>query len=71
MSGPHILYQPKLSPSDEEADKEVAQVCKVPVYYHIRSLTRRRHRYYTYNMLDSIDKKLLKRLHTSSLEEMV
>ena len=40
ISGSHILYLPMLTPSDEEADKEVAQICKTPVYYHIRSLHR-------------------------------
>ena len=35
VSGKHILYPPQLSPSDEEADKEVTQICKAPVYYHL------------------------------------
>ena len=39
----HVLYPPVQSPSDEEADCEVAAICSVPVYYRVRSqLTRRR-----------------------------
>ena len=38
----HVLYPPVLSPSDEEADREVAAICRAPVYYRLRSqLTRR------------------------------
>ena len=33
VSGVHTLYPPKQSPSDEEADKEVTQICKALVYY--------------------------------------
>ena len=32
-----VLYPPVQSPSDEEANKEVAVICNVPVYYRVRS----------------------------------
>ena len=49
-----VLYPPVLSPSDEEADAEVAAICRRPVLYHmIQSRTRRR-RYYMYNSLDTV-----------------
>ena len=67
----HTLYPPQLSPSDEEADKEVAQMCQAPVYYRVKSLTSRHHCYYTYHILDKIDERISKRLCTSSLEETV
>ena len=49
------LHLPVQSPSDdEEADREVAAICKAPEYYRVRShLCRRRH-YYMYNALDDI-----------------
>ena len=40
VSGVHTLYPPNQSLSDEEANKEVAQICKAPVYYRLQSLTR-------------------------------
>ena len=51
----HVLYPPVQSPSDEEADREVAVICRAPVYYRVRSKVTRRHRYYMYNALDSIE----------------
>ena len=51
----HVLYPPVQSPSDEEADQEVAAICRAPVYYRIRSQLTRRCRYYMYNALDSIE----------------
>ena len=48
------LYPPVLSPSDEEADREVAEICKAPIYYRVRSRHTKRHRYYTYDALDYI-----------------
>ena len=51
----HVLYPPVQSPSDEEADREVAAICKAPVYYWVRSQLTRRHRYYMYHALDSIE----------------
>ena len=51
----HVLYPPVQSPSDEEADREVAAICRAPVYYQVRSQLTRRCRYYMYNALDSIE----------------
>ena len=51
----HVLYPPVQSPSDEEADREVAAICRAPVYYRVRSQLTRRCRYYMYNALDSIE----------------
>ena len=48
----HVLYPP--SPSDEEADREVAAICGAPVYYWVRSQLTHRCRYDMYNALDSI-----------------
>ena len=48
------LYPPVLSPSDEEADREVAAICKAPIYYRVRSRNTKRRRYYTYDALDYI-----------------
>ena len=42
------------SPSDEEADREVAVICRAPEYYWVRSHVRRRHHYFMYNTLDDI-----------------
>ena len=51
----HVLYPPVQSPSDKEADREVAAICRVPVYYRVRSQLTCRHQYYMYNALDSIE----------------
>ena len=51
----HILYPPVQSLSDEEANREVAAICRAPVYYRVRSQLTRRRRYYMYNALDSIE----------------
>ena len=51
----HVLYPPVQSPSDKEADQEVAAICRAPVYYRVRSQLTRRCRYYMYNALDSIE----------------
>ena len=48
------LHPPVQSPSDEEADQEVAAICRAPEYYWIRSHIRRRHHYFMYNTLDDI-----------------
>ena len=50
----HLLYPLVQSPSDEEADREVAAICRAPVYYWVRSQLTRRRQYYMYNALDSI-----------------
>ena len=47
----HLLVQ---SPSDEEADHEVAAICKASEYYRVRSHLCRRCRYFVYNALDDI-----------------
>ena len=46
------LHPPAQSPSDKEADREVAVICKAPEYYRVRSHVRRRRRYFLYNALD-------------------
>ena len=51
----HVLYPPVQSPSDEEADREVAAICRAPVYYWVRSQLTHRRRYYMYHALDSIE----------------
>ena len=48
------LQLPVQSPSDEEADREVAVICKPLEYYRVRSHLRRRHHYFMYNALDDI-----------------
>ena len=47
-----LLHPPVQSPSDEEADREVAAICRAPEYYRVRSHIRRRHHYFMYNALD-------------------
>ena len=42
------------TPSDEEANREVAEICKAPEHYRVRSHLRRRRYYYMYNTLDDI-----------------
>ena len=51
----HVLYPAMQSPSDEEADREVATICRARVYYQVRSQLTHRCRYYMYNALDSIE----------------
>ena len=51
----HVLYPPMQSTSNEEADQEVAAICRAPVYYRVRSQLTRRCQYYMYNALDSIE----------------
>ena len=50
-----ILYTPEQSPSDKEADREVAAFCKAPVYYRMTQKGRRRRHYYFYSPLDNIE----------------
>ena len=47
------LHPPAQSPSDEEADREIAAICRAPEYYQVRSHVHRRHRYFMYNALDA------------------
>ena len=42
------------TPSDEEADREVAAICRSSEQYRVRAHLRRRHRYLMYNALDDI-----------------
>ena len=48
------LHPPMQSLSDEEADQEVAMICRAPEYYRVRSHVHRRHHYFMYNALDDI-----------------
>ena len=48
------LHLPVHSPSDEEADREVAAICRPSEYYQVRSQLHRRHHYFMYNTLDDI-----------------
>ena len=45
---------PVQTPSDEEADREVAAICKPSEYHRVRSHIRRRRHYFMYNALDDI-----------------
>ena len=48
------LHPPPQSPSDKEADREVAAICRAPEYYRVRSHVCRRRRYFLSNALDDI-----------------
>ena len=48
------IHIPVQSPSNEEADREVAAICRAPEYYRVRSHVRRRRQYFMYNTLDDI-----------------
>ena len=48
------LHPPVQSPSNEEADWEVAAICRTPEYYRVRSHVCRRRHYFMYNALDDI-----------------
>ena len=63
-----VLYPPIQSPSDEEADREVAAICSAPVYYWVKSRKTWRRQYYTYDSLDFIDETTMgkRRCYTSS-----
>ena len=62
-----VLYPPIQSPSDEEADWEVAEICSAPVYYRVKSCHTRRRQYYTYDFLDFIEEEYRgKRRHYTS-----
>ena len=51
LQQPHFPMQ---SPSDKEADREVAAICKAPEYYRVRSHVHHRRHYFVYNALDDI-----------------
>ena len=62
-----VLYPPIQSPSDKEADREVAAICSAPVYYQVKSRNTRRHQYSTYDSFNFIDKNVRgKRRHYTS-----
>ena len=42
------------TPSDEEADREVAAICRPSEHYRVRSHLHRRHHYFMYHQLDDI-----------------
>ena len=46
---PHVQ-----TPSDKEADREVAAICRAPAQYRVRSHVHCRHHYIFYNALDDI-----------------
>ena len=48
------LPLPVQTPSDEEADREVAAISRPSEYYRVRSHLRCRHYYFMYNTLDDI-----------------
>ena len=48
------LHLPVQSPSDEEADREVAAICRPSEYYQVRSHLHHRRHYFIYNALDDI-----------------
>ena len=48
------LHPPMQSLSDEEADREVAAICRAPEYYRVRSHVRHRRQYFMYNVVDDI-----------------
>ena len=48
------LYIPVQTPSEKEADREVAAICRPSEYYRVRSHLRLRHHYFMYNALDDI-----------------
>ena len=48
------MHLPVQTPSDEEADREVAAICRPSEYYRVRSHLRRRRHYLMYNALDDI-----------------
>ena len=50
-----VLYPPVQSPSDEEANCEVATICRAPIYYRQRSQVTHGRHYYMYNALGSIE----------------
>ena len=52
------IHIPVQSPSDEEADREVAAICRAPEYYWVRSHVHHRRQYFMYNTLDDIGEKI-------------
>ena len=61
------LHPPAQTPSNEEADREVAAICRAPKYYRVRSHVHRRHHYFMYNALEAFGEATQhKRLHNTS-----
>ena len=48
------LHLPVQTPSDEEADREVAAICRPSEQYRVRSHLRCRRHYFMYNQVDDI-----------------
>ena len=63
-----VLHPPVQSPSDKEADQEVAAICRAPEYYQVRLHVHHRHRYYMYNALDAIRETTNKNDHVQTLQ---
>ena len=57
------LHIPAQSPSDKEANREVASICRAPEYYRVRSHVRRRCQYFMYNALDDIEETIQQKRH--------
>ena len=49
-----LIHPPVQSPSDKEADREVAAFCRAPEQYRVRSHIRRRRQYFMCYALDDI-----------------
>ena len=61
------LHIPVQTPSDEEADREVAEICRPSECYWVRSHLRHRHHYFMYKTLDDIGEiTQYKRRHNNS-----
>ena len=58
-----ILHPPEQSLSDEEADREVAAICKAPEYYRVRLHVCHRHQYFVYNALDEFEETVQQKRH--------
>ena len=56
------------SPSDEEVDGEVAEICRAPEYYRVRSHVHRRCHYFLYNTLDDIGEIPHQKSHSPSVQ---
>ena len=61
------LHPPVQSPSNKEADREVAVICRAPKYYRVRLHVHPRRHYFMYNALDDIEETTQqKRPHNNS-----
>ena len=57
------LHIPVQSPSDEEADQEVAAICRAPEYYRVWLHVRCTRQYFMYNALDDIEETIHQKCH--------